>query len=198
MLLVLARTLPVTLGVSLACLILFGLTQSGIIRGSSLQFPALDTAALSVSQLWRLLSPIGLHHTPIHLLLNLVVWVEFARQIERNTSSGRLILLVLLSGFVGNFSEYFVKNHQFGGLSGVALGAAGYTWVSSHYCADRSRWNFPPTYMLATLGWVLWGIWDSSLKMANGAHLGGLASGALLGFWFRDHCADTSRHDRGQ
>lgn len=182
----LVKALPVTLGVNLACLILFGFTWTGVISSTSLLFPPLTTNGVDPDQLWRVLSPTLLHHTPMHLLLNLVVWTEFARQIERNTSSRRLILLLLLTAIVGNISEYFVKNHQFGGLSGVAIGAVGYTWVSSHYCVDRSRWNFPATYAVAALGWVIWGIWDSSLKMANGAHLGGLISGALLGFWYRD------------
>jgi GlpG protein len=193
----LARALPVTLGVNLVCLILFGLTQTGVINSAALLFPTLSATGLDPGQSWRLLSPVLLHHTPMHLLLNLVVWTEFARQIERNTSSRHLALILFLTALAGNFSEYFVKNHQFGGLSGVALGAAGYTWVSSQYCADRGRWNFSPTYIVATLGWAIWGIWDSSLRMANGAHLGGLISGALLGFWFRDRATRPSGQESG-
>ncbi len=83
-------------------------------------------------EVWRLVTPIFLHFTIMHLALDLWVFSTFARLIELRRGTLRLAILVFTSAIVSNVAEFFYDQrvdpggfHIFGGISGVVCAQIG-------------------------------------------------------------------------
>jgi len=96
-------------------------------------FLSLEETLLS-GQYWRLLTPIFLHFTWLHIIFNsLIIW-EIGRRIEIAKGSMHLLLVILITGLLSNFAQYFAQaNTIFGGLSGVVYGLIGYIGVYQQF-----------------------------------------------------------------
>lgn len=129
---------------------------------------------------WRFLSPIFLHHTPLHMLTNLVVWGEFARQIEKQQGSWTLLFLVVLIGISSNTVEFFMVDHRFGGLSGVVIGQGAYIGLLS-LKPNQDDWDFPPVYWLALIGLFVLDMGGQNTQAAHYVHGTGLVIGLVCG-----------------
>ena len=155
-------------------------------------FPlVLDTQAYLVTgfdhlrlQPWRLISPMLLHFGWLHLVFNVLWWLDLGRRIERQ-SKFLLVALLLVTSLAANVAQAWQVASLFGGLSGVIYGLLGYIWVMDRY--NPVRYHLPQNILIFMLLWLLLGI--SGLfpalgfgDMANMAHLGGLVAGVALGF----------------
>ena len=155
-------------------------------------FPlVLDTQAYLVTgfdhlwlQPWRLISPMLLHFGWLHLVFNVLWWLDLGRRIERQ-SKLLLVALLLVTSLAANVAQAWQVASLFGGLSGVIYGLLGYIWVMDRY--NPVRYHLPQNILIFMLLWLLLGI--SGLfpalgfgDMANMAHLGGLVAGVALGF----------------
>ncbi|WIO75409.1 rhomboid family intramembrane serine protease [Porticoccaceae bacterium LTM1] len=148
-------------------------------------------------QFWRPISPIFLHFGFTHLAFNgMCLWL-FGARIERLLGAGRLVVLMLITALISNVAQYlWLGPHIFGGMSGVAFGLAGFVWVRHQFRPDPLT-ELPAVLvfmMLLSLFLGISGALDSLVggKVANAAHLGGLLSGAILG-WFSAQAADARR-----
>jgi GlpG protein len=155
-------------------------------------FPlVLDTQAYLVTgfehlwqQPWRLISPILLHFGWLHMVFNLLWWLDLGRRIEHQ-SRLLLVALLLVTSVAGNVAQAWQEASLFGGLSGVIYGLLGYIWVMDRY--NTPRYHLPQNILVFMLLWLLLGV--SGLfaalgfgAMANLAHLGGLLGGVGWGF----------------
>lgn len=183
-------SLPITLSVVLVTLLVALVCQLGAHLGAVAWlsfFPlVLDTQAYLVNgfehlwqQPWRLISPVFLHFSWLHLVFNLLWWLDLGARIERQ-SKLVLITLLLVTSLVGNFAQAWQEASLFGGLSGVIYGLLGYIWVIDRYNAPR--YHLPQNILVFMLLWLLLGL--SGLfaalgfgVMANLAHMGGLVAG---------------------
>jgi GlpG protein len=147
----------------------------------------LDSLAqtLARGELWRLVTPIFLHFGLLHLAFNgLWLW-EFGRRIEMRQGAGRLLLIVLVTGLLGNLAQYLVvPGALFGGMSGVIYGLLGYCWLWGRL-RPAEDFQLPAGIMVVLLVWLL--IAASGVieavglgAIANAAHVGGLVSGLGL------------------
>ncbi len=129
---------------------------------------------------WRLLLPMFLHFSPLHLFFNAWWLKDLGSVVESLESPGRLALVVCVSAIVGHGLQLVWSGPSFGGLSGVVYGLLGYVGV-------RARLDRPPRYRLPRsivlwMGlWLLLGFTSLLGPIANGAHLGGLLGGVLVG-----------------
>lgn len=188
------RRVPVTLAlvlisVLLTLLIGFG-ANTGWLQWFILVDPFTSGAAdlggtLTSGQWWRLITPIFLHFSVLHIVFNLVmVWAVGAR-IEMLQGAWALAGLVLLSGLASNLAQYVVSGPMFGGMSGVVFGLLGYTWLWDRM-APRYRFGLPSALMGFMLFWLVLG-YTGALEslglgaIANTAHLAGLLAG--LAYW---------------
>jgi len=135
-------------------------------------------------QPWRLISPVLLHFGWLHVVFNLLWWLDLGRRIERQ-SRLLLIMLLVLTSLAGNVAQAWQEASLFGGLSGVIYGLLGYIWVIDRFNAPR--YHLPQSILVFMLLWLLLGM--SGLfsvvgigSIANMAHLGGLVAGVLCGF----------------
>ena len=135
-------------------------------------------------QPWRWVTPIFVHYGVVHLGFNCAVVVELGRRVESGIGSRGFLMLVVVLAMVSNLGQYAVSpNPNFGGLSGVAYGLLGYVLVANRLAPDQLSWRLPVGLAGSLLFFLVLfttGITESfNIHVANGAHWGGLLTGAF-------------------
>lgn len=143
------------------------------------------STVLHLAEPWRLLTPVFLHFSVVHLLFNCAVTIEFGRRLEAGRGSLLLALLVVVAGILSNLGQFWwSSNPLFGGLSGVAYALLGYVLVSARRWPDEPVWALPKGMAVGLLVFLVIfssGITEAfGLYIANAAHWVGLFSGAVL------------------
>lgn len=143
---------------------------------------------MAQGQWWRLWSPVFLHFGVFHIAFNgLWIW-EFGRRIERYYGSLMTLLLLGLLAAASNIAQFLWSGPTlFGGLSGVVYGLMGFLWMIQRI-NPRPELAVPSGIIGFMLFWqalCLFGVIDYFIDggIANGAHMGGLATGMLLGIY---------------
>lgn len=137
-------------------------------------------------QIWRLVTPMLLHFGLLHILFNLWWTSVLGTEIEIRKGTGRFLALVLISAVLSNLTEYFYmdqvlgKYYLFGGLSGVVYGLFGYVWMKGESDPEAGL-RIDSRIVVLMLAWLVLCFTGLLGPVANGAHLGGLAVGMVLG-----------------
>lgn len=135
-------------------------------------------------ELWRLITPIFLHFSLMHVLFNLLwVWVVGSK-VEYLQGRVALLGLVLFSGIISNLAQYLISGPMFGGMSGVVFALLAYAWFWDKRNPQHAI-GLPPAlmgFMLVYLVLGYTGVLESFGfgAIANTAHLVGLLSGLLF------------------
>ena len=196
------RRFPAVLTLILICLICFPLTmgfEQGELIGQlhwltfvdfqirdDLVYSADLAHNLKTGELWRLWTPMFIHFGWAHLLFNLLWIWEIGRRIELLHKASTILIIAGVSSVVANLTQYWLSGPVlFGGISGVVYAFLGYAFVWSYLRPNRS-FGLPQGLYIFMLVWLLLGIGGVLDKLnfgsvANGAHLGGLMAGAVLG-----------------
>ncbi|MFP4392259.1 MAG: rhomboid family intramembrane serine protease [Desulfohalobiaceae bacterium] len=116
----------------LSILLFYRLTQvqSGIIWETEIpwqELGRLEVLAVQKGQWWRLVTALTLHADLPHVLGNICIGGIFIIQLCRSVGSGLGWFLVLLSGILGNLSNFFVQDSTHVSLGGstAVFGAVG-------------------------------------------------------------------------
>lgn len=132
-------------------------------------------------QVWRLITPIFIHSSVLHILFNMLWLKDLGTVLERHLGGLYFAVLVLVIASVSNLGQYFLAGPNFGGMSGVVYGLLGYSWLRGRYDpASGLSLNQGVVTMM-----ILWFIlcWTGLIgNVANWAHTFGLAAGMLWGF----------------
>lgn len=141
---------------------------------------------MSNGQLWRLFTPAFLHFGIFHIVFNSLWLWDLGRRLEV-LMGGRIYLLsVIFMAVIANLGQYLLTGGaSFGGMSGVIYGFVGYICVRQRF-APHPLLNVPRGVIIFMLFWLvvcMTGVLEQlfSIGVANGAHLGGLFAGLLLG-----------------
>jgi GlpG protein len=183
---------PVTLLLMIGGVIVTALTHFGdpfnavtqemyIVGVKYVPFPVFETLRESLrhGEIWRLVTPMFIHMSLLHIGLNLQWIYVFGCAIERVRGSWRLLGLVIFSAVCSNVGQYELVGPQFGGLSGVGHAMFGYVWMKAQF--------FPETGFLMprSLFWSFWLFFGfcftGILPIANVCHTVGLVIGVLYG-----------------
>jgi len=143
---------------------------------------------ISSGQIWRLVSPIFLHFSIIHIVFNMLGVYLLGGVIEILQGKLLLVLLVILTAVVSNLIQYFVAGSLFGGMSGVVYALFGYIWVQG-LTNDKFGYQLMKPLVVLMLGSFVvtfFVSWIGAFKLfnvsiANTAHTAGLLSGIILG-----------------
>ena len=173
--------MPVTGTVLLVCVAVFVLSFLGLFStmAHSLMLQPLPVLWQS-QQWWRILGPVFIHFSVMHILFNCLWWVILGRQVERRLGSSMLITLFLVTAVLSNGAQLLVSGPNFGGLSGVVYGLFGFVWWLGWL---RPAWglSIQPGLVIFMLIWLVLGytgiLW---VNVANTAHTVGLISGCAL------------------
>lgn len=152
----------------------------------ALSFPA-ELAQLG-SQPWRLVTPALLHLSVLHVVFNLLWWLELGRIIERFQSGLRLLVVTLISAALSDVAQFLDTGPAFGGLSGVVYALLGYLWIFGKVC-PQAGYGLRREVVIMMLIWLLVCMTGVVGNIANTAHVVGLLSGcgmgAMAGLWQR-------------
>ncbi|MFP5342313.1 MAG: rhomboid family intramembrane serine protease [Candidatus Limnocylindria bacterium] len=142
----------------------------------------LDKAALAAGEYWRLLTVTLLHGSLLHLGFNMYALYIVGPIVERWYGPVRFLLFYVACAAGGSVASFVTSDVTAVGASGAIFGLFGMLLVSSrvHHPVDRqSRMLVRQLGMLIVIN-IIFGFAVPGID--NAAHLGGLATGAFLGF----------------
>lgn len=137
-------------------------------------------------QYWRFITPVFLHANLLHIGLNMLNLVVLGIVLERLMGHLRFILVYFITGMVSIIASfYFMPSEVSVGASGAIFGLVGaYSiFVLMHRRAFRRGGILALLWLVIIIGLNL-SIGLFIPNVDNFAHLGGLLSGCLLGWWF--------------
>jgi GlpG protein len=141
----------------------------------------LSLTEIAQGQVWRLITPIFLHFSLLHLVFNLLLLRDLGGILEAKIGTARFALAVILIALVSNLSQYVAGGANFGGMSGVVYGVFGYLWMR-----NKMDFNFgvliSPMASGMLMVFLALGFFGLLGPTANAAHLSGLLAGAALGW----------------
>lgn len=139
--------------------------------------------SFDLSQPYRLLTPILMHGSVLHILFNLSWWWYLGGRVEKTLGWQSLIIITLISGLVSNIAQAVLVGSNFVGLSGVVYALAGFTWFCGRFHGSKYL-SLPNNIFIFLLIWMALGFAEVlPVRMANWAHLGGLLSGMALAYF---------------
>lgn len=131
-------------------------------------------------QLWRLITPMFLHGSILHLGFNMYALYIFGPGLERNYGHGRFLALFMLSGFAGNVLSFLFTDSPSLGSSTAIFGLLGAEAVFLYQnrqvygqVAQRALMNIA---LIAAINFMI----GLSPGIDNWGHLGGLLGGVLF------------------
>lgn len=144
---------------------------------SAVEFGLVPAAIAIDNQWWRLLSPVLLHGSLLHLFFNMYVLWMLGQQLERVLGHSRFAALYVASALGGSAASY-----AFSAVGTVSVGASGAVFglMSALVITGKFlRYDVSQALVLiginTAIGFLVPGIdWR--------AHLGGLVTGALVAF----------------
>jgi GlpG protein len=156
--------------------------QNGTIQNLSIEPWASGEflGAVRRGEVWRLLTPMLIHFSLLHLVFNMLWLFRLGSAIEQRHGSLAMIGLVLLAQVPSGLGQYLASGPSFGGMSGVVYGLFGFVWMQARYNPARG-------YRLETESVVLMMIWFVLCltglvgPIANVGHAGGLIAGLAAG-----------------
>jgi membrane associated rhomboid family serine protease len=135
-------------------------------------------------QWWRLLMPVFLHGSLIHIGFNMWVLMDIGPMVEELYGSARYLFLYVLTGIISTAVSTVWSVMTFGGM-GISIGASGALMgLIGLLLAVTTRRRTAAMQMLRSqlIRWVIYIFLLSLLPGVDmAAHVGGLAAGFLLG-----------------
>lgn len=139
--------------------------------------------AILDGQYWRLITPMFLHGSILHLGFNLYALFILGRRIERFFGSFRFLMLFLIAGMTGNlFSFIFTPAPSLGSSTAIfGLLAAEGVFIYQHrdLFGDRSKVALRQIVQVAVINLLI----GLSPGIDNWGHMGGLVGGLMFA-WF--------------
>src|ERR1035437_6312894 len=131
-------------------------------------------------QLWRLITPIFIHFSLLHILFNMLWLRDLGSMIEGRQSSWRLAILVLVIAACSNLGQFWFGGPVFGGMSGVVYGLLGYIWIRGKFDPGSGLYVHPTTVTMMII-WFFACFTPIVPHVANAAHAVGLVMGIAWG-----------------
>jgi GlpG protein len=194
------RRRPLTTALVSVCVVVFVLQESskGLSLKQRLWFAPIYVSAtgglkdggfneILHGELWRLVTPIFMHGSILHIFFNMWWLSSLGTMIEGRRGALRLAGLVLIAAILSNVGQYIWMErmdpgepHTFEGMSGVVYALLGYIWMKGLYEPEQGMIIHPNTvnFMLLWLVLCMTGVVG---PIANAAHFVGLMVGVALG-----------------
>lgn len=144
-------------------------------------------------EIWRLISPVFLHGSVLHILLNMLWLWLLGKQVEQRIGMVRYIALSVIIAIVSNTFQYLMSGPLFLGYSGIIAGLAGFIWMRQKlapwegYPLGKNTINFLVIFVvaltflqLASYLLQIFQIFTLPIYIANTAHIVGAITGIIL------------------
>ena len=147
------------------------------------EWGAKDNNLIRAGQMWRLITPLFLHGSPLHIGFQLLVVFVMGAFLERIFGSRRFLLLYFLSGFAGYAFSFLLSGGATIGSSTVVYGLGGAS-VLTWYRNRKTSFRFPGWLFGLLVFIVVTSFLSETVSHVDDfAHIGGLAGG-LIFTWF--------------
>jgi GlpG protein len=178
---------PTTYAITIACVFLYGLSYTEMGKHfQDIMFMGSPEAGflyeIRHGQIWRLITPIFIHLSILHILFNMLWFRDLGYIIENRFGKNDLLILIGVSGVISNLFQYCVSGPQFGGMSGVLYGMLGFIWVYKKI-HEEFEYSLPARDITIMVGWLLACLTGFLGPIANTAHAGGLFVGMLFAIY---------------
>lgn len=147
---------------------------------------AKENAAIDQGEWWRLLTPMVLHGSVLHLLFNSWALYALGSGAEAAFGARRFLAIYLVAGLAGSMASYLFNPDALSvGASGAIFGLLG-ALAARIYAArnvlgrDATKMQFGQIGSMIAINLFFGFIPGSNID--NSAHIGGLLVGALVGF----------------
>ncbi len=139
--------------------------------------------AIAQGQLWRLITPMFLHGSILHIAFNMYALYIFGPGLERYFGRARFLALYGLSGFAGNVASLmFSTANSLGSSTAIfgLLGAQGvFVYQNRELLGKGARRALNNIISIAAINLLI----GLSPQIDNWGHIGGLIGGSLFA-WF--------------
>ncbi|MBI3737874.1 MAG: rhomboid family intramembrane serine protease [Chloroflexi bacterium] len=146
-------------------------------------FGAQISTAIRAGQIWRLITPVLLHGSILHIGFNMYALIIFGTGLERHFGKVRFLLLYLLGGFSGNvFSFLLTKGYSIGASTAIfgLLAAEGvFLYQNRKLFGSQARSAIGNIIFVAAINLFI----GLAPGIDNWGHIGGLLGG-LIFTWF--------------
>ena len=133
-------------------------------------------ALIIQGQFWRLVTPMWLHGSILHIAFNMYALFIFGTTLERYYGHARFLVLYLLSGYAGNVISFLMSpNNSLGSSTAIfgLLAAQGVFLYQNRHLIRNARGMLMNTISIAVINLIL----GLSPGIDNWGHLGGLIGG---------------------
>ena len=140
-----------------------------------------NNALIHSGQYWRLLTPVFLHGSPIHLLTNALSLYWLGTQIEKIYGARRFLIIYIVAGIAGNWVSFMQTDAPSLGASGAIFGliGAGLIFPLRFRSLIRKEARDSILSQLLAITAINIGMGYSIPNVDNMAHMGGLVGGGL-------------------
>lgn len=145
-------------------------------------------------EIYRLITPVFLHGSIIHIVFNMIWLFVLMKQIEMKLGVIKTVCLALSLALISNIAQYLVSGPFFLGVSGVVVGLAAFIWMRQKkapwegYLLSKSLIFFLMIYVLSlvvlSIGVFMFNLASHknlAFGIANSAHVVGGLGGLFLG-----------------
>jgi GlpG protein len=141
-------------------------------------------------EVWRIVTPIFLHGSALHLIFNMIMLIQLGRILENREGTVRFGIYILVIAIFSNLlqglmPEQYLGTPNFVGFSGVVYGLFGFLWAKSSFRPDLLP-QIDPSTLIIMLVLLAAGFAGVLGPIANLCHLGGLLAGFTLGWLTRN------------
>ena len=131
------------------------------------------------SEWWRLVTATFLHGNLMHIGFNMWVLLDMGPQVEELFQTPKFLVMYLVAGVNGFLLSLFWRHDDISvGASGAILGLVGVLIGASFHHGRTGA-----AYRASLIRWFIYIlIFGLFLRVDNAAHIGGIATGAVLGY----------------
>ena len=139
--------------------------------------------AINAGQLWRLITPVFLHGSLMHIFFNMYALLSVGTLLERHFGHGRFLLLYFLGAFSGNVLSYlFTQGYSVGASTavfGLIAAEAIFFYQNRELFGSYARQAISNAVFIIVINLFL----GLAPNIDTWGHIGGLLGGAMFA-WF--------------
>lgn len=144
-------------------------------------------------QVWRVVTPMLLHGSLLHIFFNMIWLFVLGNQLERRLGTVRYLALIVITAALSNTAQYLMSGWSFLGYSGVVCGMLGFIWMRQKAAPWEGYQLAPGTIpfislfigglalmQLSSFVWEILYATSFAPNIANTCHIAGGIVGILL------------------